>query len=180
MGIVNYKMFSIVNRLYVILYSYIYRKYFRYCGKGVRFEKVSLLVGGQDIVIGDNTTFQKGLYMTAWHYYGTQKFTPNIQIGDNCNFGAFNHITCTNRIVIGNNVLTGKWVTISDNNHGNTSYTDMKMNPQDRKITSKGEIHIGDRVFIGDKATILSGVDIGEGSIIGANTVVTKKPSLKF
>ena len=33
---------------------------------------------------------------------------------------------------------------------------------------------IGDNVWIGDKATILPGVTIGEGAIIAANAVVTK------
>lgn len=50
----------------------------------------------------------------------------------------------------------------------------MKIPPAKRLIYSKGEIIIEDNVWIGDKATILAGVKIGEGSVIGANTVVTK------
>lgn len=38
---------------------------------------------------------------------------------------------------------------------------------------SKGEVIIGDNVWIGDKATILPGVKIGNNSIIAANSVVT-------
>ena len=33
---------------------------------------------------------------------------------------------------------------------------------------------IGENVWIGDKATILPGVSIGDGAVIGANAVVTK------
>ena len=36
------------------------------------------------------------------------------------------------------------------------------------------EVVIGDNVWIGDKSTILSGVQIGDSCIIAANSVVTK------
>lgn len=39
---------------------------------------------------------------------------------------------------------------------------------------NKGDIVIGNDVWIGYEATILSGVTIGDGAIIGAKSVVTK------
>ena len=39
---------------------------------------------------------------------------------------------------------------------------------------SKGDVNIGNDVWIGFNATILSGVKIGDGAVIGANAVVTK------
>lgn len=39
---------------------------------------------------------------------------------------------------------------------------------------NKGDIVIGNDVWIGYEATILSGVTIGDGAIIGAKAVVTK------
>lgn len=42
-----------------------------------------------------------------------------------------------------------------------------------RPLTSKGKVTIGRNVWIGDKATILPGITIGDGAIIGANAVVT-------
>ena len=39
---------------------------------------------------------------------------------------------------------------------------------------SKGEVEIGNNVWIGDKATILAGVVIGDNVIVAANSVVTK------
>ena len=47
------------------------------------------------------------------------------------------------------------------------------MNPNDRPLYSKGPIIIGDCVWIGERAVILGGVKIGNGAIIGANSVVT-------
>src|SRR5690606_21951477 len=42
------------------------------------------------------------------------------------------------------------------------------------KITSKGDTLIGNDVWIGNSATIMPGVKIGDGAIIGANSLVTK------
>lgn len=44
----------------------------------------------------------------------------------------------------------------------------------ERQLVSKGEVVIGNNVWIGDKAAILAGVHIGDGAIIGANSVVAK------
>lgn len=169
---------------------------FKYCGFGVRFRKIGLLKGLPYISIGEKTSFSDGIYLTAWDTYHVsdrllphdgvienvkdahgmyiQKLVPNLTIGSNCNFGAYNHITCTNEVTIGNNVLTGKWVTISDNSHGTTDGESLKIPPMLRPIVSKGKVFIGNNVWIGDKATILAGVTIGDGAVIGANAVVTK------
>lgn len=40
--------------------------------------------------------------------------------------------------------------------------------------TRVGKVKIGNRVFIGAGAVILPGVDIGDGSIVGANAVVSR------
>lgn len=111
-----------------------------------------------------------GIMLTAWAHLGN----PSITIGDNCSFGAFNHITCINKIIIGNGVLTGKWVTITDNSHGETNRATLDIPPAQRAHTSKGPIVIEDNVWICEKATILPGVTIGKGAVIAANAVVTK------
>ena len=105
---------------------------------------------------------------------GGYKDKPFLTIGSNCSFGAYNHITCANRVTIGDSLLTGKWVTITDNSHGETDKTTLEMRPQERPVTSKGPVVIGNNVWIGDKATILPGVTIGDGAVIAANAVVTE------
>lgn len=147
---------------------------FQSCDNTVRFESIGLIEGFKYISIGSNTSFQRDLYLTAWDRYREQQFIPEIKIGSDCAIGAWNHITCINRIEIGDGLLTGKWVTITDNSHGTTEYKDLRIPPAKRKIHSKGPVIIGDNVWIGDKATILSGVKIGDGAIIAANSVVTK------
>ena len=87
---------------------------FRHLGLNTTFQKISLLKGPQYISIGDKCSFEQFLFLTAWDFFqlknSEQHFSPSIIIGANCYFGAFNHITAINRIEIGDNLLTGKFV----------------------------------------------------------------------
>lgn len=146
----------------------------KYAGKNISFQSIALLKGCQYIDIDSNTCFGKDLFLTVWK---SDKNEPNLTIGKNCSFGAYNHITAINKITIGEGCLTGKWVTITDNSHGYTDVNSLKIQPVKRQLMSKGPITIGKNVWIGDKATILPGVTIGDGAVIAANAVVTKNVS---
>lgn len=65
-------------------------------------------------------------------------------------------------------------VTITDNSHGYITKNETHTPPLKRPLYSKGPVIIGKNVWVGDKATILPNVNIGDGAIIGANAVVTK------
>ena len=166
-----------INKIQLFFY-YFYSQWiileFNKRGKKNFFYPPITLIGSDNIKIGNNTHFGKNLVLTAWTKYKEDIFTPKITIGDYCNFGEYNHITAINEITIGNGVLTGRWVTITDNSHGTTDFNTLKELPVERKLYSKGKIFIGDNVWIGDKATILPGVSIGCGCIVAANSVVTK------
>ena len=165
---------TLFSRLYIKFKSYCYAFIFSECKGNLRIGKIGLISGCQFIKMGHNCSLGEYIYLTAWNTYYEFKYQPEIIIGNNCNFGAFNHISSINKIIIGNGVLTGKWVTITDNNHGDTTYEMSCIPPFERPIFSKGPIIIGNNVWIGDKATILAGVNIGNGAIIAANSVVTK------
>ena len=169
-----------INRIILFLRFALIKGSFASCGKRCRFWNYEQIVHPENIVIGNNCKFQKGLYLTSWFQkdvvINEKQKTKNIliKIGSNCCIGAYNHITAINKILIGNGLLTGKWVTITDNSHGETDYESLLMQPTKRPMTSKGPVIIGDNVWIGDKATILAGVTIGDGAVIAANSVVTK------
>ncbi|MBQ4013139.1 MAG: acyltransferase [Bacteroidales bacterium] len=132
------------------------------------------IVGEKYISIGNDVFFDDHIQLTAWDRYGEQHFTPEITIGDGSAIGSSSHITAVNRICIGKNVLTGKNVLITDNAHGLFSEESLAVPPRKRSLVSKGPVVIEDNVWIGDKATVLPGVRIGAGSIVGANAVVTR------
>lgn len=131
--------------------------------------------GEQNIHIGNHTHLGKGCILTAWvNTTDGVKYFPEIVIGSNCSIGEYNNITSTNQIIIGDNLLTGRWVTITDNSHGDTDFDSLQISPLMRNVVSKGPVIIGNNVWIGDKATILPGVTIGDCVVVAANAVVTK------
>ena len=69
--------------------------------------------------------------------------------------------------------MTGQYVIISDNAHGDSTADQLSIPPSERELTTKGAVRIGNNVWIGDRVAILSGVTIGDGAIIGSNAVVT-------
>jgi len=141
----------------------------------LRLDGSIIIRGEKNITIGDHTHIGNGCVITAWERTADGGIhTPEIRIGANCSIGEYNNITSTNRIEIGDNLLTGRWVTITDNSHGTTDAESLHTAPLVRPVVSKGPVIIGKNVWIGDKATILPGVTIGDGAVIAANSVVTK------
>lgn len=96
-------------------------------------------------------------------------FPENVEIGENVSINEFCFIDGYGGVKIGNNVRIAHGVSIISEDHG---YSDPNrpIYLQD-KIPSP--VKIGDDVWVGCKATILKGVKIGSGSVIGANSLVT-------
>lgn len=146
----------------------LYARHFNYLGHNSLLGLNMKLKDLHYVYFGNNTTIGDRTVLTCFKVDDD----PTLIIKDNISIGDDAHITCCNKIIIDNNVLIGKKVTISDNSHG--ARNELNINPKDRKIYSKGPIYINENVWIGDKVTILAGVSIGKGAIIGSNTVVTK------
>ncbi|RNL56910.1 LbetaH domain-containing protein [Pedobacter jejuensis] len=100
-----------------------------------------------------------------------------LTIGKNVQMNDYVHVTAMEKVSIGDNVLMASKIYISDCSHG--SYAGNKFDssplttPMERKMHSK-EVIIGNNVWLGEFVSVLPGVTIGSGSIIGANSVVSK------
>ena len=97
---------------------------------------------------------------------------PSIIIGSGVRITRNLTIQCANRVQIGDNVLIASDVFIIDYNHGNSPLT---KNYRDNPLNiSVGGVTIENGVWIGNNVIILPNVTIGEKSIVGAGSVVTK------
>lgn len=98
-------------------------------------------------------------------------------IGDNFQMNDYVHISAMESIKIGDNVLLASKIFISDLSHGSYGgdQNDSHPNsiPKDRKLFAK-PIIIEDNVWLGEFVSVLPGVTIGKGTIVGANSVVSK------
>ena len=79
-------------------------------------------------------------------------------------------IECTGGVKIGKYFHTGRGLTIFSSNH---NYNGNIAIPYDSKNILK-EVTIGDFVWFGANVTIMPGVNIGEGVVVGGGAVVTK------
>jgi acetyltransferase-like isoleucine patch superfamily enzyme len=156
------------------LYTIWQAQEFKCCGDNLFISSPINIIGGKFISIKNNVSIGKNSVINAWEKYENETYNPLIIIGNNTLIGDECHISAINKIIIGENVLIGKRVSIIDNSHGNSSTIELLTTPSKRKLSTKGPIIIAENVWIGDKVSILSGVTIGSNSIIGANAVVTK------
>lgn len=112
--------------------------------------------------MSENVKYKK--YQIGRYTYGK----PKISSGDpkDLIIGSFSQIASGARIYIGEE-HRADWITIS-------GLHDICVKKNINVIKSKGPVIIGNDVWIGADALILSGVTIGDGAVIGARAVVTK------
>ena len=94
------------------------------------------------------------------------EFGQNLHLGE----GVFINIGCvfqdTGGIWIGDRTLVGHNCIFTTLNHGTE--------PERRGDMLPAPIHIGSDVWFGARVTVVPGITIGDGAIIGAGSVVTK------
>ena len=127
-----------------------------YSGLGLRY----LLIKTLAIDIGNNVSIHPGVFLLN---------PEKLVIGDNVSIHPLCYIDASGEIVIGNDVSIAHGVTILSTSHG---YTQLDIPIKDQKITAS-KTTISDDIWIGAKATILNGTNIGNGSVIAASAVVT-------
>lgn len=173
------KLYSLNTAKYLKLkFNYLYTLWlkmaFKKVGNNVFIAYPLSLHGGKYVTIGDNFSCDQRLRLDAWDNFLGDKFNPEIIIGNNVSIQKDCHIGAINKIVIGNNVLLASKVYISDHSHGEISSKALSIPPAKRKLFSKGPVIIEDNVWLGEGVVVLPNVTIGENTIVGANSVVTK------
>jgi lipopolysaccharide O-acetyltransferase len=95
-----------------------------------------------------------------------------IAIGDDVAIGRFAMITAVESVRIGHGCLFSESIFISDHAHDAFSHDTAPLAA--RPLVSGGPVDIGPHCFFGIRAVIMPGVTLGEGCVVGANSVVTK------
>lgn len=134
------------------------------------------------IYIGDNVNFGPGCFLLALTEYPTakihsdyvhpsQKFDPIIRIGNNVTATANVQISAVHSLTIEDDVMFSSNIFVGDHQHGiggiHKAYKYQDLQKIQPIIIRRG-------CWIGQNSIILPGVEIGEMSIIGANSLVNK------
>ncbi len=139
----------------------------------VKFRDIRMHAGSC-LEIGEGSIVEAGLV--------SEREGASIVIGRNT-FVGVSLIASATRIEIGDDVLISWGCTIVDHNSHPIAWADRKedvknhyKNPNIKdwsRVTTKF-IRIGNKAWVGLNVIILKGVEIGEGAVVGAGSVVTK------
>jgi acetyltransferase-like isoleucine patch superfamily enzyme len=129
---------------------------------GSVFGEGSIAVG-EDTLIGAVVTLSAGL--VPGQDLGPD---PVLRIGDRCVIGRGSHIVAHADISIGDDVWTGPYVYITDQNHG---YADPDT-PIGRQTPVNKPVQIGAGSWLGAGAIVLPGARIGRNVVVAAGSVV--------
>ena len=167
---VNQMIYELHYKIKIILNNFKSKLLFAQVGKRTYIFKPLRVVGAKHIYWGSYTSAMPGLRIEAIEYHNSKKYSPNIYIGDRVNIEQNVHITCADRITIGNDCSILADVLITDINH---PYENILCPPREANFETK-PVSIGEQTMIGMGAKIMPGVSIGKHCVVGTNAVVTK------
>lgn len=140
-------------------------------GKGSFIRTPFFIPSGKGIVLGARTTIGAHALMSLVRRYGPDIFDPRIVIGDGVYIGSYLYMAAVGEILIGDGCVLSDYVNLNDATHG----LDPTAGPiMEQRLVTKGPIRVGRNCFLGYRSAILSGVSLGEGCVVGINSVVTK------
>lgn len=143
---------------------------FRRLGDGACLSfPLGAIFGEAWIEIGDHTLVGERVSISAGMGPGVDLGPDSIvRIGRGCSIGRGSHIVGHQSIDIGEDVFTGPYVYITDQNH---VYDDPEM-PIGRQWPRNNPVSIGSGSWLGTGAIILPGTRIGRQSVVAGGAVV--------
>lgn len=120
------------------------------------------------IVFGKNVSI--GKFTTIECSGSLKNIGKGLIVGNNVGMGTHGFFGCAGGIIIGNDTIFGNYVSLHSENH---IIDDLDKPIRLQGVTRQG-ILIGKNCWIGAKAIILDGANIGDGCIVAAGAVVTK------
>jgi|GEM_PF-1491316 acetyltransferase-like isoleucine patch superfamily enzyme len=136
-------------------------------GRGAHLgERVSIELRNGELFLGDRCEIRAE---SVAHISG------RLYLEEACGFSIRCVIHCGQNIEIGKNTIFGEYCSVLDGEHVHTQSDEYHFYLDPRAQNILASVKIGKGVYIGAKATIVRGAEIGDFCRIGANAVVTGK-----
>jgi acetyltransferase-like isoleucine patch superfamily enzyme len=150
-------------------------------GRNITLRHPHKITLGDNTVIDDNVLLDAkgegnvGLRIGANAYIGRNTILNckegSISVGDYTNISANCSLLSETEIVLGRYCfLAGQCYLVAGGNH---SFDDVSRPIMFQPSVSKGGIRVGDDVWLGAGVIVLDGASIGQGTVVGAGSVVT-------
>ena len=149
------------------------------------------IIEGKKLTAGVNCRFSDGVYIDALSKSGVilgdhvvlgrntriectgslQHVGIGVKIGNDTSFGSDCYFGAAGGIEVGSNVVAGQYIRFHSENH---NYDDLDVLIKDQGVSHKG-IRVGSNCWIGAGAVFIDGAELGDGCVVAANAVITKK-----
>jgi acetyltransferase-like isoleucine patch superfamily enzyme len=146
-----------------------YRLHFKSIGPKTIIRKPMFIGNPRFISLGTGVFIRDGARLEAVPRAG--EASPEVRIGNNVSIEQDFHLACCSRITINDNVSIAARCAVVDITHPYWE-VDVGKNLAASVLSGLHGVKIGRRVFLGIGVTILPNVEIGEGAVIGAHSVV--------
>jgi acetyltransferase-like isoleucine patch superfamily enzyme len=156
------------SRVKTRLFSALIAGQFRKTGKGCRVAAPFRFYGLDEITLGDHVSIERDCWIQTIPGK-TSSGESKLFIGSNSGIGMGASISAARRVFIGEHVLLGRNVYISDHAH---AFADIQIPIMNQGISGIADVEIGRGTWLGQNVVVLPGVKIGEHCVIGANSVV--------
>lgn len=150
------------------VFYFVHKCCFKKLGRNSVIYKPIMIRGRKYIELGDHCFFRNHARIEIIDHYAGEKFTPCLTIGNNTTFEQNLHLTCAEKIIIGENCVFSANVYISDLEH---ALGGLDSSILGNSITMK-EVIIGNNCFIGMGSYLFAGTKLGNNVVVGANTIV--------
>lgn len=154
-------------RYWVFLYRFLRLKVLH---PRVKTEGFVFLPRRYEMVIEKGASLRIGRWVWVGRNNALRCHEGELFIGDHTIFGTNNTVNCYSSIYIGPECLFADSVYIVDFDH---NYWDPVMSIRAQGI-SKSPVRLEGDIWVGEKVSILRGVTVGRGSVIGAMSLVNR------